>query len=289
MSDSLQRFLLEGTPVRGEIVQLDATWRAVLDRRDYPKPLEKLLGELMAAGALLSATLKFDGSLIMQMQGHGPVHLLVVEVTSEHTLRATAKWKGEIEPGGIRALLGDGTFVITIAPETGQQAYQGVVELKGDTVSEVLEHYMATSEQLETRLWLASDESRASGMLLQRLPMHPGQDEDAWSRATVIADTVSPSELLALPALDLIHRLYHQEDIRLFDERPTAFRCSCTRERVTAMLRLLGRAEVHSILSERDHIEVGCEFCGRQYLFDAVDAEQVFASDFQSSAGQTRH
>ena len=289
MSDSLQRFLLEGTPVRGEIVRLDATWRAVLERRDYPEPLKKLLGEMVAAGALLSATLKFDGALIMQMQGEGPVRLLVVEVTSEHTLRATAKWEGEIESGGIRALLGNGKFVITIAPESGKQAYQGVVSLDGDTVSEVLEHYMATSEQLDTRLWLASDESKAGGMLLQRLPEHPEYDEDAWNRATTIGETITSDELLTLPARDIIHRLYHQEDIRLFEERPTAFRCSCTRERVTAMLRLLGRQEVQSILAEREHVEVGCEFCGRQYVFDSVDAEQVFASEIQTTAGRTKH
>jgi len=289
MSDSLQRFLLEGTPVRGEIVRLDATWRAVLERREYPEPLERLLGEMMAAGALLSATLKFDGALIMQMQGEGPVRLLVVEVTSEHTLRATAKWEGDIESGGIRALLGNGKFVITIAPESGKQAYQGVVSLDGNTVSEVLEHYMTKSEQLDTRLWLASDQSKAGGMLLQRLPEHPEYDEDAWNRATTIGETITKQELLTLPARDIIHRLYHEEDIRLFEERPTAFRCSCTRDRVTAMLRLLGREEVQSILTERDHVEVACEFCGRQYVFDAVDAEQVFASEIQTSAGQTKH
>jgi molecular chaperone Hsp33 len=289
MSDSLQRFLLEGTPVRGEIVRLDATWRAILERRDYPEPLKKLLGEMVAAGALLSATLKFDGALIMQMQGEGPVRLLVVEVTSEHTLRATAKWEGEIVSGGIRELLGNGKFVITIAPDSGKQAYQGVVSLDGDTVSEVLEHYMAKSEQLDTRLWLASDESKAGGMLLQRLPEHPEYDEDAWNRATTIGETISNKELLTLSARDIIHRLYHQEDIRLFEERPTAFRCSCTRERVTAMLRLLGKEEVQSILAERGHVEVGCEFCGRQYVFDPVDAEQVFASEIQTSAGLTKH
>lgn len=289
MSDSLQRFLLEGTPVRGEIVRLDATWRAILERRDYPEPLKKLLGEMVAAGALLSATLKFDGALIMQMQGEGPVRLLVVEVTSEHTLRATAKWEGEIVSGGIRELLGNGKFVITIAPDSGKQAYQGIVSLDGDTVSEVLEHYMAKSEQLDTRLWLASDESKAGGMLLQRLPEHPEYDEDAWNRATTIGETISNKELLTLSARDIIHRLYHQEDIRLFEERPTAFRCSCTRERVTAMLRLLGKEEVQSILAERDHVEIGCEFCGRQYIFDPVDAEQVFASEIQTSAGLTKH
>lgn len=289
MSDSLQRFLLEGTPVRGEIVQLDATWRAVLERRDYPQPLEGLLGEMMAAGALLSATLKFEGALIMQMQGDGPVRLLVVEATSQHTLRATAKWEGDIPSGGIRELLGNGKFVITIAPESGKQAYQGVVALEGETVAEVLEHYMTKSEQLDTRLWLACDTARAGGLLLQQLPGQPDHDPDAWNRATKIGETITKRELLDLPARNIIHRLYHQEDIRLFDEKPTAFRCSCTRERVTSMLRLLGSEEVRSILDEQGQVEVACEFCGRQYVFDAVDAEQVFATDIQTSAGQTKH
>lgn len=270
-------------------MQLDATWRAVLERRDYPQPLEALLGEMMAAGALLSATLKFEGALIMQMQGDGPVRLLVVEATSEHTLRATAKWEGEVPAGGIRQLLGNGKFVITIAPESGKQAYQGVVALEGETVAEVLEHYMAKSEQLDTRLWLASDTAKAGGLLLQRLPGHPDHDPDAWNRATKIGETITKRELLDLPARNIIHRLYHQEDIRLFDERPTAFRCSCTRERVTSMLRLLGSEEVRSILNEQGKVEVACEFCGRQYVFDAVDAEQVFATDIQTSVGQTKH
>ncbi|HEX9452298.1 MAG TPA: Hsp33 family molecular chaperone HslO, partial [Burkholderiales bacterium] len=154
MNDSLQRFLLESTPVRGEIAHLDATWRAVLERRTYPAPLERLLGEMMAAAALLSATLKFEGSLIMQMQGSGPVQLLVVEATSEQTLRATAKWDGDLAKGNVTELLGAGRFVISIVPTNGKQAYQGVVSIEGDSIAQVLEHYMAKSEQIETRLWL---------------------------------------------------------------------------------------------------------------------------------------
>jgi molecular chaperone Hsp33 len=170
VSDSLQRFLFEGAPVRGELVHLDATWRAVLERHDYPGPLRTVLGELMAAAALLSATLKFQGSLILQIQGSGAVKLIVVECTSEQTMRATAKWDGELVRGGFRELVGGGRFVITIAPNDVTQTYQGIVELSGDSVAAVLEHYMATSEQLETRLWLASDGAHAAGMLLQRVP-----------------------------------------------------------------------------------------------------------------------
>lgn len=289
MSDSLQRFLLESTPVRGEIVHLDATWRAVLERRSYPAPLQSLLGDMMAAAALLSAILKFEGSLIMQMQGNGPVQLLVVEATSDHTLRATAKWEGDLDRGNVTELLGAGRFVISIVPNSGKQTYQGIVAIEGDSIAQVLEHYMAKSEQLETRLWLASDSQQAAGMLLQKLPAAPTQDADAWNRATQLGETIRREELLSLPAREIIRRLYHEEDVRVFESRPVAFRCSCSRERVTSMLRMLGHDEVRSIIAERNTVEVDCEFCGRHYSFDAVDAEQVFAADVITRAQPTKH
>ena len=289
MTDSLQRFIFEGVPVRGEIVHLDATWRAVLERHDYPEPLRAVLGELMAAAALLSATLKFDGSLILQMQGSGTVKLIVVECTSEQTMRATAKWDGELSSGSFRELVGDGRFVITIAPSDGKQTYQGIVELTGDSVSEVLEHYMATSEQLETRLWLGADGAQAAGMLLQRVPGAEGGDPDAWNRAVTLGGTVTDRELLTLPARQIIHRLFHEEDVRVFDARILSFRCSCSRERVVNMLRLLGHAEVRSIVDERGEVEVNCEFCNKRYALDAVDAEQIFAAEVVTPAATTRH
>jgi molecular chaperone Hsp33 len=275
--------------VRGEIAHLDATWRAVLERHDYPESLRVAMGELMAAAALLSATLKFTGSLIMQVQGSGPVKLIVVECTSDQTMRATAKWDGELPAGNFRELVGDGRFVITIAPEDAKQTYQGIVALEGDTVAEVLEHYMTASEQLETRLWLASDARQAAGMLLQRVPGPAGTDPDAWNRAVKLTETVTSQELLKLPAREIIRRLYHAEDIRVFEARLVSFRCSCSRERVVNMLRLLGHQEVQSILDERGNVEVNCEFCNRRYDFDPVDAEQVFAADVVTRVGSTRH
>lgn len=289
MTDSLQRFLFEDTPVRGELVHLDATWRAVLERHDYPPPLRKLLGELMAAGALLSATLKFEGALIMQMQGRGPVKLVVVEVTSAGTLRATASWDDEIPHVPFRELLGGGRFVITLVPTEGTQSYQGVVDMDGDSVAEVLEHYMHKSEQLDTRLWLACDEHQAAGMLLQRLPAEEGPDPDAWNRVVRLGATLSRHELLTLPAREVLRRLFHEEDVRVFESSPLSFRCSCSRERVTAMLRMLGRDEVRAIVAERGKVEVTCEFCRKRYALDAVDAEQVFAADMQTNARPTRH
>jgi molecular chaperone Hsp33 len=290
MTDSLQRFLFEGAPVRGELVHLDATWRAVLERHDYPAPMRLVLGEMMAAAALLSATLKFDGSLILQIQGSGAARLIVVEITSEQTMRATAKWDGELDALSFREMVGDGRFVITIAPrEAAQQTYQGIVALEGASVAQVLEHYMSTSEQLETRLWLAADAAHAAGLMLQRLPGESGGDPDTWNRAVKLSETVTGKELLDLPARQIIRRLFHQEDIRVFDARPVSFRCSCSRERVVNMLRLLGRDEVRSILHERGRVEVNCEFCNRHYELDSVDAEQIFAAEVVTPAGATRH
>lgn len=289
MSDSLQRFLFERTPVRGLLVHLDATWRAVLERHDYPAPLRRLLGELMSAGALLSATLKFDGAMVLQMQGDGPVKLVVVEVTSEGTLRATANWDGELPDAPFRELLGRGRFAITLVPKDGSQPYQGIVAMDADGVAEVLEHYMATSEQLETRIRLACDERQSAGMLLQRLPAPEGDDPDTWNRVTHLGATLRDDELLGLPARQVIRRLFHEEDVRVFDPAPLAFRCSCSRERVVGMLRMLGRDEVRGIVAERGSVEVTCEFCRKRYALDAVDAEQVFAAEVQTSASSTRH
>jgi molecular chaperone Hsp33 len=292
VTDSLQRFLFEYAPVRCEFVHLDATWRAVLERHDYPPALQRLLGELMAAVALLSATVKLEGSIVLQMQGSGPVKLVVVECTSERTLRATAKWEGEIHAAPIARMLGQGRFVITIVPSDAKQTYQGIVTLDGDTVAEVLEHYMVRSEQLETRFWLACDGHRAAGMLLQKLPASASrrhQDADAWDRALTLSETLTREELLDLPAEQVVHRLFHQELLRAFEATPVSFRCSCTREKVAAMLRMLGLDEVRSIVAERGGIEVACEFCNRRYDFDAVDAEQLFATRILLDPDPTRH
>jgi molecular chaperone Hsp33 len=287
--DSLQRFLFEHAAVRGEIVHLDATWKAVLDRREYPVVLRNMLGELMAAAALLSATLKFSGSIILQIQGDGPVRLLVVECGSDFSMRAMAHWEGELASAPLSELIGTGKFVVTIDPKEGRQTYQGIVALDGNTVAEVLENYMLRSEQLETRLWLASDGSQAAGMLLQKLPAAPAEDTDAWPRAVHLGATVKADELLGLPAREVIRRLFHEEDIRVFDRTPVRFECSCSRERVAGMLRMLGHQEVESIIAELGSIDVDCEFCNRHYLFDAVDAEQVFATDVVIPPGGTRH
>ena len=287
--DNLQRFIFENAPIRGEIVHLDATWQAVLERRQYPPRVREVLGELMAAAALLTSTLKFDGRLIMQIQGKGPVSLLVVECTSDRTMRAIAQWQGEIPDAPLAALVGDGRLAVTIDPLKGKERYQAIVALEGLTVAEAFENYFARSEQLATRLWLASDPQRAAGMLLQRLPDAEPSDDDAWVRAVHLGSTITREELLALPVREIVHRLYHEEDIRLFSRMPVSFRCSCSRERVEAVLRMLGRDEIHSILDEQGSVSVDCEFCGSRYEFDRIDAEQLFTALHSVPATPTRH
>lgn len=286
--DSLHRFLFEHFPVRGELVHMDASWQAALDRQDYPEPVRRLLGEAMAATVLLASTLKFDGRLTLQIQGDGPVNLLVVQCTSRLVVRGMADWQAAVEDPSLEALVGGGRMAITIEPE-GRERYQGIVPLEGDSLARSFEAYFERSEQLPTRLWLAADGDAASGMLLQVMPDEgPSPDSDAWDRATKLADTVTDDELHDLPVEHLLHRLYHEEDVRLFESSPVAFRCSCSRDKIAELIRRLGREEAESILDERGDIEVGCEFCGRQYRFDAVDTEAVL-SDSEQPGPSTRH
>ncbi len=278
LHDNLQRFVFEDTPIRGEIVRLDATYRAVLDRRNYPPVVREVLGEMMAAAALLASTLKFEGKLIMQIQGEGPIKLLMAECTESGAMRALAQWHGEVEPAPLVQLVGGGNFVITIDPEDSRERYQGIVSFTGESVAAALEHYFAQSEQLDTRLWLAADRGHAAGMLLQKLPDSQLEDSDAWDRAVHLGSTLTRVELLSLPVQDLLRRLYHEDDIRLFARQPLSFRCSCSRERVEAVLRMLGWEEIESILRERRSVDVDCEFCGAHYEFDLVDAAQLFTT-----------
>jgi len=287
--DSLQRFLFEHAAIRGEIVHLDSAWRAVLERHDYPPAVRNLLGELMAAAALLSATLKFNGSLILQIQGNGPVGLLVVESTSERTLRGMAQWSGDLLPMTFPELVGQGKFVITIDPEEEGQRYQGIVSIEGETVSAALENYLTRSEQIESRLWLAADTEQAAGMLLQKMPAGHDEDADLWQRATQLGSTLTHHELLELPTREILHRLYHEEDVRLFESEAVRFHCSCSRERVVNVLRMLGYDEVRSIITERGAVDVDCEFCNQHFHFDSVDVEQIFAAHTPAAISPTRH
>lgn len=291
MADALTRFVFEYAPVKGGIVQLDSVWQTVQGHADYPPPLKKVLGELLAAAALLTANIKFDGNLILQLQGKGPVRLIVVEATSKKTLRATAKWTGELTGESTLAeLMGQGHFAITLdQSQAGKQNYQGIVPMSGESVADTLAHYMQHSEQLDTRIYLASSNERVAGMLLQRMPDQKSADADAWNRATLLADTLKPDELLTLPPGDTLMRLFHEETLRTFEQEPLSFACTCSKDKVGNMLKMLGKAEIDSILAEQGQVEINCEFCDRQYHFDAVDVAQLFSGSGHFEAPPSRH
>ncbi|WP_323120678.1 Hsp33 family molecular chaperone HslO [Burkholderia alba] len=301
MSDQLQKFMFSAAPVRGEIVSLRNTWQEVLTRRDYPAPVRTMLGEMMAACALLSANLKFNGTLIMQIFGDGPVKMLVVQCGSDLSMRATAKFSGDVAQtigddmtfAELINASGHGRCVITLDPSDklpGQQPYQGIVPLNGEqgpleSIAQVLEQYMHHSEQLDTRLWLAADHDRAVGMLLQKLPGDGGivprageTDADTWERVCTLGGTLSAKELLEVEPETVFRRLFWQENVQHFEPTATRFQCTCSREKVGAMLRMLGREEVDGVIEERGHVEIHCEFCNQRYEFDPVDVAQLFAT-----------
>jgi len=285
--DTLQRFVFENTPVRGNLVNLTQTLQQALNKQHLPSGLRKALGELMAASALLAATLKMNGSLVMQIQSKGALKLLVVECNSDVgtpiKMRATAKWSGEVpDSQNLFELIEQGQFMITLDPKDGQ-AYQGIVPIEGDSISAILENYMMRSEQIDTKIWLSCNGDSAAGMLIQKLPETMNQetqihDEDIWNRVGYLADTVTDDELLNLPTETLITRLFHEEDVRLFEPSITQFFCSCTRESVSNMLRMLGDEEINSIIEQQGKIEVNCDFCNAHYAFDKVDAAQLMVS-----------
>ncbi|MEE9422397.1 MAG: Hsp33 family molecular chaperone HslO [Gammaproteobacteria bacterium] len=286
--DCLFRFVFEHTNVRGELVHLDAAWQAILERHEYPEPVRNLLGQMIAAAALLSATIKINGSLHLQLQGDGPVSMLLVQAGSDRALRGLAHWREGDIPNDFQSLVGDARLSLTIDPGEGGEQYQGIVAVEDDSLTASLESYFRQSEQLATHLWLAVDDSRASGMLLQQLPGE-SEDADAWSREVQLASTITDQELLALPVRDLLHRLYHEEDVRLFEAEPMSFRCSCSKQRIETVLRGLGYQEIQDILEEQGAVSVNCEFCNQNYSFDAVDVEELFAASNQPDIPSTRH
>jgi molecular chaperone Hsp33 len=297
--DTLQKFIFDNAAVRGELVEISDTWREIQARHGYPKAVRAMLGEMVAASALLSANLKFNGSIVMQIHGDGPVRLLVVECDADLRIRATAKLAPDAEVADDATLTdllnvnGKGRFVITLDPlekMPGQQPYQGIVPLDGENVATVIENYMMRSEQLDTRLWLAADDKISRGMLLQKLPRHSGkadqtaqateeEDLETWNRAVVLGSTLKQEELLSTDIETLLNRLFWEETIRVFDPQHPQFHCSCTREKVGNMLKMLGQLEVESALSDLGELGIKCDFCGKHYSFDKVDCAQLFAAD----------
>jgi molecular chaperone Hsp33 len=323
--DCLHRFLFEQFPFRGHLVHLDAAWRALIEHRDYPTAIRDTLGEAVAAALLLAATIKFEGVLSLQLQGDGPVHLLLVQCTSGLGVRGLARYRervaedersglrggavggagGGAGPGGgviadpIVDLVGAGNLTVTLETDDGTQRYQGIVPIVGERLADSLQVYFENSEQLPTRLWLHADANGVSGMLLQRLPgssSRSGADvaedaavDDAWRRVQLIGDTLTPEELRTLADVEILHRLFNEDDVRLFEPSPVYFRCRCSRERVSGMLQGLGEAETRSVLAERGEVEVRCDFCNRAYVFDAVDVAQIFNAGVSSDSGSRVH
>jgi molecular chaperone Hsp33 len=319
----LHRFVFDGLPVRGALVRLTDAWQEILRRRQisatgaWPQPLRALLGEMTAAGVLMQANIKFDGALILQIFGDGPVKLAVAEVQADLRLRATATVAGEVAPSArlsdLVNVANQGRCAITLDPlarRPGQRPYQGVVPLFGDrhekleALGAVLEHYMLQSEQVDTRLVLAADDRVAAGLLIQRMPAEGGAaagaarpdeeriglDED-YNRIATLAASLTRDELLTLDVDTVLRRLFWQERLQRFAPRVGAdgprFACTCSSERVANMIRGLGQGEATGIIAERGQIEVGCEFCGRQYRFDAIDAAQLFAAPGIASPGSS--
>jgi molecular chaperone Hsp33 len=315
--DCLHRFMFERYPIRGHLVHLDAAWRALIEHRDYPGNIREALGEAVAASLLLAATIKFEGVLSLQMRGDGPVHLILAQCTGGLGVRALARYREDSSTGAaagteagadssagmgaasIADLIGAGNLTVTLETDGGAQRYQGIVPIVGQRLAESLQVYFENSEQLPTRLWLQADSQGVSGMLLQKLPeadlpqggvaADPAAVEDAWRRVQLIGETLTAQEMRTLSDAEILHRLFNEDDVRLFESAPVFFRCRCSRERVGSMLQSLGEAESRSVLAERGKVEVHCDFCNRAYVFDAVDIAQLFNPQVAGDRGSSVH
>jgi molecular chaperone Hsp33 len=307
-------FMCDGAPVRGEIVSISTAWQAVLERRNDPPAVRRILGDFVGAATLLSASLKFDGTLIIQAQSKGPIQLLVVECKSDLSVRATVKLSVDSSEIASNATLADlldvtesGRLAITLDPadrEPGQAPYQGIVALQDHqgsiikpvaSAAEAIALYMQNSEQLDTRIWLASSDTHVGGLLLQRLPNSGGHAhldsqiaDEGWSRIQTLGETITSEELLTLSPDIILRRLFLEESaengVRSFPARPIRFACRCSRTKVADILRMLGEEEVQSILAEQGAVETICDFCAKPYRFDAVDCLQVFKTNSLSDA-----
>jgi molecular chaperone Hsp33 len=287
--DVLHRFLLERAGVRGVIVRLGPAWREVAGRADYPAPLLDLLGQTLAASALLTGNIKFEGALSVELKSQGALRLLFAECTDAGRLRGLARWNAEIPASLTLNELPQALMAITIGNAERGQRYQGLVDLNHPDLAGALENYFQQSEQLPARFVLAANEQHAVGLMLQKVPGEGGHDaqhdEDGWPRVEHLTATLGRDELLGTQPEELLYRLYHEETVQLFKPRPLAFGCSCSRERVEAMLRSLGRAEIEATLeAQQGTIEVTCEFCARTYHFDRVDAEHLLSGGTAASS-----
>ncbi|PKF51396.1 Hsp33 family molecular chaperone HslO [Enterovibrio nigricans] len=284
--DSLHRYLFDGVSVRGELVQLSDSYQQLTGSKDYPAPVKRLLGELMTVTSLLTATLKFEGSITVQLQGDGPVSLVVINGNHNQVLRGTARWNDSLpSEGTLPELMGKGHIVITIEPEQGER-YQGIVGLEADTLEACLEDYFARSEQLKTRLWLRTGDvdgqDRAAGMLLQILPDGMGSDTD-FDHLAQLTETVKNEELFNLDAEEVLYRLYHQENVKVYEPKTVTFKCSCSRERSASAIAAIERQEIEKMVEETGNIKLHCDYCGTDYEFDSLDISSIYEQNGPSS------
>jgi molecular chaperone Hsp33 len=280
MPDIRQRFYFAHSPVRGEIVQTQDCLSDIFDRHAYPIIIQKLLSEFVTACVLLTATLKLEGRLSLQARGNGALKIMMAECNHHHQVRAIAQLSEGAEffdEASLNDLLGDGLLVITLEPENGQR-YQGVVELVGNNLADYLENYFKQSEQLPTRLWLAANQTKGAGLLLQALPQsQEDEDEDRWPRLVQITQTLKAEELLQLNTDEILYRLYHEEDVTLPESQAVTFSCTCSREGTAQALLSVGQAECEDILAEQGDIRLNCQFCHTEYVFDLTEIHQLFA------------
>jgi molecular chaperone Hsp33 len=297
--DQVRRFILEDHPVRGHWVRIEEAWRAVREHKQYPPVVQDLLGQAVCASVLLAATLKFRGTLTLQLQGKGAVNLLVSQCTHDFRIRAVARYSEEVrqlQADNFHQLVGDeGRVVVTVESSERDTRYQGIVPLTGSSLAECLEAYFASSEQLPTRVRLAADEGRAVGLLVQKLPTPENEDEfvlddaelstqSAWRDAQIAVAAVSSVELLNLSVQKLLTDRIAGRDVRLFKPQSVQFQCRCSEERVTGILRALGESEVRDVLQEQGSVTVTCDYCDRPYRFGPEDVERLFSPTFVASA-----
>jgi molecular chaperone Hsp33 len=285
--DLLRRFLFEELGVRGLWVRLATSWQTAQQHQHCPGNVQLQLGQALTAVVLLSATIKFNGSMILQVQGDGPLKTLVAQATHDRKIRGLIRSSDAVTTQSLQEMFGEGRLVLTVDSENAHP-YQGIVPLQGDNLAEALETYFAQSEQLNTRLWLFANETHAAGLLLQELPVH-GNDKAGWERIEMLASTVTEREMLELDCEGLLYRLFNEEKVRLFDGEAVEFGCSCSRQKIENALRIFGRKELESVLDERGHIEVNCEFCNKHYQFDRIDVEQLLRWDKNIPAGPRMH
>ncbi|MDQ4423482.1 MAG: Hsp33 family molecular chaperone HslO [Thalassolituus sp.] len=272
-ADSLQRFSFDNTNIRGELAHVNASYREVLKRHQYPTLIAKAVGELMSATALLSANLKFTGRLTLQIRLPGNISLLQAETSDKGQLRAIARYEEGTEESELS--FADGQMIITIEPEVGQR-YQGITLIKGGNVAGALEDYFEQSEQLGSRFWLACDGQNAAGFMLQQMPSEQGDDPDAWDRLSHLASTIKDEELINLNNEVLLHRLYHEEQVRTYPASELSFFCTCSKDRIGNALHQLGKDELMQIIEEQGKISINCDFCKQAYSFDKEQVNELF-------------